>query len=148
MALSISGGSVTKEALARTMKKDGVGGVIGKVVADKKHLKSGELAKAGNFRVDAQNPASGKANLQVQVNGIKGEKSSIGGALIPEDLYNKMGNTAASGPAGASAKARHVELTKAIQGALTRSVGTWKIVEGKPDHGEYQTFVVGGDFSA
>ncbi len=36
------------------------------------------LTSSGNFRVDAQNPASNKANLQVQVNGVTGEKSSVG----------------------------------------------------------------------
>jgi hypothetical protein len=41
--------------------------------------------------VDAQNPASSKANLQVQVNGVTGEKSSIGGALIDVERYKQMG---------------------------------------------------------
>lgn len=148
MALTISSGSVTREAFSRSMKITGAGGVIGKVIADKSHLKSGTLASAGNFRVDAQNPASSKANLQVQVNGVSGEKSSVGGALIDVDLYKQMGELNAPGPAGASAKARHTELTKAIQGALTRSVGSWKVVTGKPDHGEYTTYLVSGKFSS
>lgn len=150
MALSVSGGSVTKEGFARNMKKDGAGSVISKVTADKTHLKSKTLSDAGNFRVDSQTPTGSKANLQVQVNGVTGEKSSIGGALIPADLYDKVGNTKAAGKEGASAKARHTELTKAIQSALVKSVGTWKVVEekGKAAHGEYQTFVVGGTFSS
>jgi hypothetical protein len=149
MALSISGGSVTKEGFARTMKKDGAGGVIGKVTADKGHLESKTLSSAGNFRVDSQTPTGSKANLQVQVNGVTKEKSSIGGALIPAELYKSIGNTNAPGKEGATAKARQAELTKAIQGALTRSVGTWTVVEEKKgSHGEYRTFVVGGTFSA
>jgi hypothetical protein len=148
MALTVASGAVSKEAFARAMKITGAGGVIGKVIADKSHLKSGTLSSSGNFRVDAQNPASNKANLQVQVNGVTGEKSSVGGALIDADLYKQMGELSASGPAGATAKARHTELTKAIQGALTRSVGTWKVVAGKPDHGEYTTYVVSGKFSS
>jgi len=149
MGLQVSGGAVTKEAFARTMKIDGAGSVIGKVFADKStHLKSTtNLASGGNFRVDAQSPVSGHANLQVQVNGVKGEKSSVGGALIESRLYTEMGDTKAAGTAGAKAQGRYAELNKCIQGALRRSVGTWKVVAGKPDHGEYQTFIVSGKFS-
>ena len=49
----------------------------------------------------------------------------------------------------ATKKARNVELTKAIQGALTQSVGTWKVVTAnRTDHGEYKAFKVGGTFSS
>jgi len=81
MALSITAGSTTKEALARNMNKSGVGGVIGAVNAG--NYTDKRPGNAGNFRVDNQNPTTTHANLQVQVNGITGEKSSIGGALIP-----------------------------------------------------------------
>ena len=139
MGLQISGGAVTKEALAQATKKDGAGGVIGKVNASNYTGSSGTIATGTAFRVDRQNPTGTHANLQVQANGITGKKSSIGGALIPLDLAKQMGTD----------KAKQAELTKAIQGALTRSVGTWKTVtQSQKTHGEYQTFVVSGKFSS
>ena len=150
MPLTVSGGSTTKEAYAKTLKIDGAGSVIGKVFPDKdSHLKAtSNLSSAGNFRVDSQAPTTKYANLQVQVNGVKGEKSSIGGALVESELYKTMGNKNANGAEGAAAKARFAELQRCIQSALRKSVGTWKVVDGKPDHGEYQTFIVSGKFSS
>jgi hypothetical protein len=150
MGLSVSGGSVTKEALKReNLNKSGVGGVIGKVTATNYTGSSGTIATAGNFRVDRQNPTGTHANLQVQVNGITGEKSSIGGALIPLDLAEGIGKMNANGPEGVAAKARAAELTKAIQGALSKSVGTWKCVKkGTQLEASYQAFTVSGKFSA
>ena len=143
MALSITAGSTTKEALARNMNKSGVGGVIGAVNAG--NYTDKRPGNAGNFRVDNQNPTTTHANLQVQVNGITGEKSSIGGALIPLALGKEIGNTKDA----KSKVARKTELTRAIQGALTRSVGTWKVVtSGQQSHGEYQQFIVAGTFSS
>ncbi|HTX34783.1 MAG TPA: hypothetical protein VME43_07175 [Bryobacteraceae bacterium] len=150
MALQVSGGSVTKEAFARNMKITGAGSVIGKLVPDKdSHLKAtSNLVSDGNFRIDSQAPSSGHANLQVQVNGVHGEKSSVGGALVESRLYKEMGDANASGTAGVTAKARKAELTRCIQSALRRSVGTWKVIAGNNPHGEYQTFSVSGKFSS
>ncbi len=150
MGLSVAGGSVTKEALDQgSLNKSGAGGVIGKVNATNYTGSSGNIASAGNFRVDKQNPTGTHANLQVQVNGITGEKSSIGGALVPLDLAKGIGKLNAPDPEGKAAKARAAELTKAIQGALSKSVGTWKQVKnGQKTHGEYQVFVVSGNFSS
>ena len=149
MALTVSGGAVTKEAFARSMKITGCGSVIGKLAPDKdSHLKAtSNLVSDGNFRVDSQAPASGFANLQVQVNGVRGEKSSIGGALVESRLYTEMGDPKAQGTAGAKAKGRKAELTRCIQGALRRSVGTWKVIAGNNPHGEYQVFKVSGQYS-
>jgi hypothetical protein len=150
MGLSVSGGSVTKEALKReNLNKSGAGGVIGKVTATNYTGSSGTISTAGNFRVDRQNPSSTHANLQVQVNGITGEKSSVGGALVPLDLASGIGKMNAPGSEGTVAKARAAELTKAIQGALSKSVGTWKCEKkGQLLEAQYQTFVVSGKFSA
>jgi len=132
------------------MKITGAGSVIGKLKPDKdSHLKAtSNLVSDGNFRVDAQAPTSGYANLQVQVNGVKKEKSSVGGALVEKHLYEEIGNTNASGPAGAQAKARMAELTRCIQSALRKSVGTWKVIAGNDPHGEYQVFIVSGKHSS
>jgi hypothetical protein len=149
MALTVSGGSMSKEAFARNMKITGCGSVIGKLVPDKdSHLKAtSNLVSDGNFRVDSQAPASGFANLQVQVNGVKKEKSSIGGALIESRLYKEMGDPKAAGKAGAQAAGRKAELTRCIQSALRKSVGTWKVIAGNDPHGEYQVFKVSGQYS-
>jgi hypothetical protein len=146
MALTVSGGSATTEAYASAINKSGVGGVIGKVNAGN-FTKTGTIATAGNFRVDFQGSTGTDANLQVQVNGVTGKKSSIGGALIPMSLAKEIEKL--TGEQEATKKARNIELTKAIQGALTQSVGTWKVVTaGQKSHGEYKAFKVSGQFSS
>lgn len=146
MALIVSGGNVTTEAYASAINKLGVGGVIGKVNASN-FTKTGTISTEGNFRVDYQGSTGLDANLQVQVNGVTGKKSSIGGALIPMSLSKEIEKLTSAQEA--TKKARNVELTKAIQGALTQSVGTWKVVTAnRTDHGEYKAFKVGGTFSS
>jgi hypothetical protein len=146
MALKVVGGNVTTEAYATNMSKSGAGGVIGKVNAGN-YTKTGTIATAGSFRVDFQGSTGTHANLQVQVNGIKGDKSSIGGALVPLSLGKSIEKLTAA--QDATKKARNVELTKAIQGALTQSVGTWKVATvNRQEQGEYKTFKVEGEFSS
>ena len=146
MSLKVVGGSVTKEGYATNISKSGAGGVIGKVTSAN-YTNTGTLASAGSFRVDYQGSTGSDANLQVQVNGVTGKKSSIGGALVPMDLVKQINKLTKEQEA--TKKARHVELTKAIQGALTQSVGTWKVVTAdKKEHGEYKTFKVSGEFSS
>jgi len=146
MALKVAGGSVTTEAYATNVNKSGVGGVIGKVNAGN-YTKTGTIASAGAFRVDYQGSTGSDANLQVQINGVTAKKSSIGGALVPLSLAKEIEKLTSDQEA--TKKARNVELTKAIQGALTQSVGTWKVVTAnQKDHGEYKTFKVQGEFSS
>lgn len=148
--LQVLAGAMTREALKKQIiDRTGMGGVIGHATATNYTGDSGTIFSGTLWRVDRQNPSKTHANLQVQRNGIFGEKSSVAGVLIPLDLAAKIGGINAPGVAGVAAKARAAELTRAIHKALTESAGTWQYVpNGQAPYAEYRVYSIQGTFSA
>jgi hypothetical protein len=150
MALTVVARPWTREALkVQQINRSGAGGVIGHVNHSNYSGSSGTIHSAGSWRADRQNPTTTHANIQVQANGVYNQKSSIGGALVPLSLATQIGAVNSTGPDAIPARARAAELTKAIQGALTRSVGSWRYVPvPNAAYAEYQPYEVTGTFSA
>lgn len=120
MAFNVVQANTSNEAYAdQALNKTGAGSSIGGVTAAGIGG-GGTIYSVGNWRVDNQNPSTTHYIIQVQRNGVFGAKSSIGGAKIPRTLITGLAQ-------GANAAARTAELTRAIQGALTRSVGSWRV---------------------
>jgi hypothetical protein len=150
MALTVVAGAWTREALkVPNINRNGAGRVIGQVNSSNYTGSSGTIYTEGAWRVDRQNPSATHANIQVQANGIYNAKSSIGGVLVPLSLATQIGPVNAPGPESIPAKARASELTRAIHGALTRSVGSWRYINHPTNaYAEFQIYTVTGTFSA
>ncbi|MCW5966146.1 MAG: hypothetical protein KIT83_19060 [Bryobacterales bacterium] len=149
MALAIVARAWTREAYkVAQINRTGAGGVIGHVNDSNYTGSSGTIHSEGAWRADRQNPTATHSNIQVQANGVFGVKSSIGGVLVPLSLATQIGAVNSPGPDSIPAKARASELTRAIQGALTRSVGSWRYVPvPNAAYAEYQVYEVTGTFS-
>ncbi len=151
MAFTVAAGNWSEEGWkSLALNRTGAGTAIGGVRARDCGGNSGTIVSLGNWRVDKQNPSTTHQNIQVQRNGVFGEKSSVGGVQFLSTLIGQIGNFQnPDATKAAQAIARDTELTRAIQGALTQSVGTWSI--GGPannQHGRFRFYTVTGTFSS
>ena len=151
MAFVVAAGNWSEEGYkSAALNRTGAGTAIGGVRARDCGGGSGTIVTIGGWRVDKQNPSATHQNIQVQRNGVVNEKSSIAGVLFLSSLIGQIGNFQNPDVAkAAQAVARDTELTRAIQGALTQSAGTWSI--GGPaanQHGRFRFYTVTGTFSS
>ncbi len=126
--------------------KTGAGSAIGLLTASGCGGANHTICENDDWRVDSQNQSTTHYNLQVQRNGIRNEKSSICGVKVLKSLIAGVRGGAANPAAG---DAREIELTRAIHGALTLSVGTWRL-DGPENNRvfSFDFFEVAGSFSS
>jgi hypothetical protein len=146
MAFTITGTGNWNNAY--TGLNTGAGGACNLVNATNYSGGIGTIAQNAEWRVDRQAPPPGKINLQIQKNGV-GNPSSIACCILPANI--NCGNIHAPGAAGVLANARASELTKAVHGALTRSVGSRRddpAAQANQVLKQIQAFEITGNFSA
>lgn len=150
MAFEVYRHSTSNEAYRDpNLVKTHAGNVIGLLHAASSCLNAGTLCENDDWRIDNQNSSETIYNLQVQRNGVWHEKSSIGGVIVAKTLIAAIGRRAGTAVNPAAKTARDVELARALQAALTNSVGSWR-VGGTINNRIYSFdfYSVRGDFSS